>query len=164
MHALCCVCSWWCVSASFQGALAEECYQISPDWGLALFSLLLKNLIYCPLANCNSQFAAPFLHSCRLVFFCFSLTPSSQCISLIGTVGDLNSAESLKKDGWRDWRSVKVRQSDWALAWLVWVSLACGGAPLCWMNGWDKIGDHWHLGVKGWVKITEKHASSVLRF
>lgn len=35
------------------------------------------------------------------------------------------------------------------LGWLVWVSLACGGAPLCWMNGWDRMGDHWHLEVKG---------------
>lgn len=24
MHALCCVCSWWCITASFQGALVEE--------------------------------------------------------------------------------------------------------------------------------------------
>lgn len=31
----------------------------------------------------------------------------------------------------------------------VWVSLAGGGAPLCWVTGWDRITDHWHLRVKG---------------
>lgn len=33
------------------------------------------------------------------------------------------------------------------LGWVVWVSLAGGGAPPCWIHGTGR--DHWHLGVKG---------------
>lgn len=95
--------------------------EISLDWGLALFCLSLKNLIYCPLAICNSQFAALFLYHSTTVDFSSPAspsTPSSQCVSLIGAVGELNSAESLKEDGWREWRGVKVRESDWV--WVGW--------------------------------------------
>ena len=56
-------------------------------------------------------------------------------------------------------------EGEWlGLGWLVWVSLGCGGAPLCWMSGRDRIGDHWHLRVKGGVRTTEKRFSSVLCF
>lgn len=113
--------SEWCVSASFQGALAEECNRNFSRLGLALFSLSLKNLIYCPLTICNSQFAAFFLCHSTVVDFSSSAspsTPSSQCVSLIGAVGEFNSAESLTEDGWSDWRSVKVRESDWV--WVGW--------------------------------------------
>lgn len=46
------------------------------DGSLALFCLSLKNLIYCPLAICNSQFAALFrCHSTVVDFFFLRLLP-----------------------------------------------------------------------------------------
>ena len=79
----------------FKVLLQRNATKISPDWGLALS---LKNLIYCPLAICNSQ----FLCRSNIVNFASPSTTSSQCVSLIGAAGELNSAESLKEDGWRD--------------------------------------------------------------
>lgn len=89
----------------FKVPLQRNATEISLDWGLALVCLSLKNLIYCPLAICNSQFAALLLYHATVVDFSSSASPStlsSQCVSLIGAVGELNSAESLKEDGWRD--------------------------------------------------------------
>lgn len=69
-----------------------------------MFCVSLKNRIYCPLAIRCSCSAALFLYQSATVDFssASSLNPSSQCVSLIGAVGELNSAEILKEDGWRD--------------------------------------------------------------
>lgn len=89
----------------FKVPLQRNATEISLDWGLAVFCLSLKNLIYCPLAICSSQFASLFFCRSNIVNFSSSAspsTPSSHCVSLIGAVGGLNSAESLEEDGWRD--------------------------------------------------------------
>lgn len=155
----------------FKVPLQRNATEISPDWGLALFCLSLKkknkNQIYCPLAICSSQFAALFLHFSAAVdffFFCFSLHPFVPL-----RLFDWRSRGV--KQCWKSERRWMERlkecesEGEWlGLGWLVWVSLGCGGAPLCWMSGRDRIGDHWHLGVKGGVRTTEKHFSSVLCF
>lgn len=81
--------------------MQQKCFKTG-SW---LICLSLKNLIYCPLAICNFQFAALFLHHSTIVDFSSFASPStlsSQCVSLTAAVGELNSAESLKEDGWRD--------------------------------------------------------------
>lgn len=55
----------------------------------------------------------------------------------------------IKQDGWM-MEGVKDGTSEGeraGLGWVVWVSLAGGGAPPCWIHGTGR--DHWHLGVKG---------------
>lgn len=157
-----CVCSRWCVSARFQGDFAEECYRLFQAWGLALLCPLLSNLIYCFLADWNSQFASLVLPK-RLPYFPLLLLPPPPPSYTLVHPFDwhsreaLNSAESLK----RRWMG-RLKECESQAKCRVWVSLACGGAPLCWMDGWDKIWGQWHLWVKGWARRTEQHAMSVL--
>ena len=112
-------------------------------WLCSVCCLKKKNQIYCPLAICSSQFAALFLHHSATVdffFFCFSLYP-------FVPVRLFDWRSRGVKQCWKSERRWMERlkecesEGEWlGLGWLVWVSLGCGGAPLCWMSGRDRIG------------------------
>ena len=123
------------VSASFQGPLGDAFARISPDWRLTL--LCLPPFAFC---NFSSKFAA--LSSIVHFFFGSSLIPSSLCISLIGTVGGFKQCLKNKRRWMERPKESESEAKGLRFVWLFWVSLACGGAPLCLMNGWDKIRDN----------------------
>lgn len=154
------------VSASIQGALAEECNRnvSRPGVGSVLSVAQKSDLMpfsYLQLPICPPSLSPPLQH-CKLWLFCFSLRHGFVPVRLFDwrSRGVNQCWKSERR--WMETLKEGESEGEWlGLGWLVWVSLACGGAPLCWMNGWDSTGDHWHLGVKGWMKTIEKCVSSI---
>lgn len=140
-----CFCGCWYICASFQGALAEECRRNFPRMGAgSVVSATLKKkkkrwsdlllFSHLQLPICCSFFTTPPLRSSLLLLL---LLPPSLCPSASPWVRSRGVKQCWKFE--RRWmNSLKECKREWewlGLRSLVWISLACGRAPLHWMNG-----------------------------
>lgn len=147
--------AWTSLKAAFVGAdasvpvfkvpLQRNVEEISPEWGLGLLCLPLKKkkkkkrwsdlllFSHLQLPICCSFFTTPPLRS----FLLLLLLPPSLCPSASHWVRSRGVKQCWKFE--RRWmNSLKECKREWewlGLRSLVWISLACGGAPLRWMNG-----------------------------